>query len=115
MRNNPGERFLFDDLPAAGAALPSPPVPADEPSEWGEDFELIVELIGTKAAFKLAETFGGSSIYIPKTILKHKEYREIRRRYRAGASYRELGTEYRYTETHIRNIVHARKLIGGKK
>jgi len=117
MRDNPLERLLFDDLPEgnAGPALASPSPPADEPAEWSDDFDLIVELVGTKAAFRIAEAFAGSSVYIPKTIMKHKEYHEIRGRHRAGATYKELSGKYGYTETHIRNIVHTKKLTGGKK
>jgi len=91
---------LFEDLPET---------PAGESEKWSPDFELIVELIGSAAALRIAEAFAGSSIYIPKTVLRQREHLEIRRAYKAGATYRELGLKYGYTETHIRNILHPKK------
>ena len=96
MGNN-GE--LFQDLPARTE------VPED-PGEWSEDFELMVDILGEAAAFRLAEAFAGANLYIPKNILKSRDYLEIRRKYRAGASYRELSAAYGYTESHVRNIIH---------
>jgi len=99
MGNN-GE--LFQDLPARTE------VP-DEPDRWNEDFELMVDILGEAAAFRLAAAFAGANVYIPKNILKGRDYLEIRRKYRAGASYRELASAYGYTESYVRKIVHGKK------
>jgi hypothetical protein len=109
------EQELFDDPPknANNTAtsikttelLEPPPTFGDIGTDWS-DFELIEDLIGSGAAWKIAEAFAGSNIYIPKSILTNKNYLEIRRKFKAGATYREISVEYGYTETHIRNIIH---------
>jgi hypothetical protein len=103
------EQGLFDDLPVEPKKpeiLVPPPI--DE-SDWSGDFEQLEDLIGAEAAWKIAEVFAGSTIYIPKSILTNKNYFDIRRKYKAGSSYRELAVEFGYTETHIRNIIHQKK------
>jgi len=71
-----------------------------------DDFELIEDMIGTENAFKIAEAFAGSNIYIPKKILIRKNHHNIRKKYKAGSTYHELSVKYGYTTTHIRNIIH---------
>jgi Mor family transcriptional regulator len=74
-----------------------------------EDFELIQELIGAEVARKLAEAFGGSSVYIPKNAAIAEHYRRIRQEFYNGATYRELAVRYGYTKSHIRRIIHRKK------
>ncbi|MDR3019882.1 MAG: hypothetical protein LBU66_03145 [Treponema sp.] len=91
---------LFDDLMAE-------PSPIEEfPVDLSGDFEQLEGLIGTEAAYKIAEAFAGTTIYIPKHILTIKNYNLIRKKFKAGSTYRELSIEFNYTETHIRNIIH---------
>jgi len=100
---------LFSDLPEPEPKKPEPSeVPQIDEADTG-DFEQLADLIGTEAAWKIAEVFAGSTIYIPKSILTNKNYFDIRRKYKAGSSYRELSVEFGYTETHIRNIIHRKK------
>jgi Mor family transcriptional regulator len=104
------EQSLFDDLqePKNTEVIKMPPI--DEAgSDWSGDFEQLEELIGTEAAWKIAEVFAGSTIYIPKSILTNKNYFTIRRKHKNGSSYRELAVEFGYTEAHIRRIVHQKK------
>jgi Mor family transcriptional regulator len=75
-----------------------------------EVFEELRELLGNEQAEKVADYFSGSLVYFSKNIAVARKYREIRKAFREGANYRELSAKYRYTETHIRNIVHK----GGK-
>jgi len=111
------EQSLFDeadlpDLPVDETTIlkrPEPIEPENDANDFSEDFELIEELIGTESTMKIAKAFAGSTIYVPKNISKNKTYCDIRRKYRAGATYRELSGEYNYTETHIRNIIHRGK------
>ena len=110
------ERELFEEYAkppvtatvatAKPAVFPKAALPPSDDGDYNDDFELIIDLIGEAAAFKLAEAFAGSNIYIPKNILKNRDYLEIRKKYRKGSDYRELSLEYGYTETHIRNIIH---------
>ena len=113
MNNSPEEKNLFDDLPEVSdnatdmkkpELLEQPPL-GDDKTDWS-DFELIEELVGSEAAWKIAEAFAGSTIYISKNILTNRTYHDIRKKFRSGSSYRELSGEYGYTETHIRNIIH---------
>jgi Mor family transcriptional regulator len=112
-----GEQSLFDDLPPPvnkNVTEPEKTEPVEPPSiknaeadsDWLDDFEIIEDLIGEEAARKIAESFAGSTIYIPKNILTARNHHDIRRKFKAGKTYRELSVEYSYTETHIRNIVH---------
>ena len=114
MNNFPVEQSLFDDLPetkgtdTALRKLQTLELPQieDVGSYWSDDFEQLEDLIGSEAALKVAEVFAGSTIYIPKNILINKNYHHIRKKFKAGSSYRELSLEFGYTETHIRNIIH---------
>ena len=105
------EQGLFDDLqePEKPEVIEIPPIIDKDGSDWIGDFEQLEDLIGTEAAWKIAEVFAGSAIYIPKSILTNKNYFKIRRKHKTGSSYRELAAEFGYTETHIRNIIHPKK------
>jgi len=100
------ERNLFDDLPSDvnNNVTEQSPIGADR-TDWS-DFELIEDLVGSEAAWKIAEAFAGSTLYIPKNILTNRDYHDIRKKFKDGSTYRELSGEYGYTETHIRNIIH---------
>jgi Mor family transcriptional regulator len=98
------ENSLFDDLQKSESPEFSEMI--DEVGTNSEDFEQLEDLIGAEAAWKVAEIFAGSTIYIPKSILTNKNYFDIRRKYKEGKTYRELSTEYGYSEMHIRNIIH---------
>jgi Mor family transcriptional regulator len=74
--------------------------------DGNEDFELVQELIGVGEARKLAEAFGGSTIYIPKIDRVTERHQSIKQEFRNGANYRELSVKYGYTQNHIRRIVH---------
>jgi Mor family transcriptional regulator len=75
-----------------------------------DDFELMIDLIGSEKAYKITEAFAGSVIYIPKSIVTNKNHRDIRKKHGAGSTYRELSAEYGYSEAYIRNIIPSRKL-----
>jgi hypothetical protein len=104
------EQGLFDNLQDSNNGIePKKQEVSEQPpvdNDWSGDFEQLEELIGTEAAWKIAEVFAGSTIYIPKSVLTNKNYFDIRKKYKAGSSYRELSIEFGYTETHIRNIIH---------
>ena len=108
------QNSLFDDLPDDKSVTepketkPSEPQ-INEEADWSGDFEQLEELIGTEAAWKIAQVYAGSTIYIPKSILTNKNYYDIRKAYKNGSSYRELSLKYGYTESHIRNIIHQKK------
>jgi hypothetical protein len=71
-----------------------------------EVFGELRDLLGNEQAEKVADYFSGSLVYFSKNVVVARKYREIRKAFREGATYRDLGTKYGYTETHIRNIVH---------
>jgi Mor family transcriptional regulator len=75
-----------------------------------EVFGELRDLLGNEQAEKVADYFSGSLVYFSKNVVVARKYREIRKAFRGGATYRDLSTKYGYTETHIRNIVHK----GGK-
>lgn len=106
------EQNLFDDLQDSKSDT-EPKLSEAQPdgveADWSGDFEQLEELIGTEAAWKIAQVYAGSTIYIPKSILTNKNYYDIRRKYKNGSSYRELSLEFGYTESHIRNIIHQKK------
>jgi len=104
------EQVLFDELQAVKEPVKTElsEMPQNIEIDTG-DFEQLEDLIGAEAAWKIAEVFAGSTIYIPKSILTNKNYFDIRRKYKTGSSYRELALEFGYTETHIRNIIHQKK------
>jgi len=104
---------LFSDLQDDNTKEPKKQELSEMPPineiDWSRDFEQLEDLIGAEAAWKIAEVFAGSTIYIPKSILTNKNYFDIRRKYKEGATYRELSMEFGYSETHIRNIIHPKK------
>jgi len=104
------EQCLFDDIQTVKEPQKTElsEMPQNIEIDTG-DFEQLEDLIGAEAAWKIAEVFAGSTIYIPKSILTNKNYFDIRRKYKTGSSYRELALEFGYTETHIRNIIHQKK------
>jgi len=72
-------------------------------------FELLKELLGTETALRVAESFAGTALYIPKSVITAERHRLIRKEFREGASYRELSIRYGYSDTHIRSICRARR------
>jgi Mor family transcriptional regulator len=71
-----------------------------------ETFEQLVELIGAEAARRVAESFAGENLYIPKRVITTEQYETIRQEFRDGATYRGLARRYGYSERYIRNIIH---------
>ena len=112
MGNPASEQELFKDLPSTELSEQQPI--GDDITDWS-DFELLEDLIGPEAAWKIAEAFAGSALYIPKSILTNKSHHDIRRKFKAGTTFRELSIEYGYTEAHIRNIVHKGKKVNNEK
>jgi hypothetical protein len=74
-----------------------------------EVFEELRDLLGAEQAEKVADYFSGSQVYFSKNVAIARRHREIRKAFREGATYRDLGAQYGYTEAHIRNIVHGGK------
>jgi Trp operon repressor len=75
-----------------------------------EVFGELRDLLGNEQAEKVADYFSGSLVYFSKNVVVARKYREIRKAFQGGSTYRDLSTKYGYTETHIRRIVHK----GGK-
>jgi Mor family transcriptional regulator len=71
-----------------------------------ETFEQLAEAVGEESARRLAKSFAGENIYIPKGITTDKRHEAIRQEFRDGATYRELARRYGYAERYIRTIVH---------
>ena len=71
-----------------------------------ETFEMLKEKLGEEAAMTLVKEWGGSALYIPKTVLLKERYQAIRREFADGASYHALAMRYGYSVSHIRYIVH---------
>jgi len=115
MNKYPVEKSLFDELlttneNTTGTETQEPlKQNEDIKVDWNEAFEQLESLIGYDEALKIAEVFAGTAIYIPKNIITFKNYHDIRKEYKAGATYRALSVKYGYTETHIRNIVHKKE------
>jgi Mor family transcriptional regulator len=78
----------------------------DDNEYKSEVFEELRGLLGDRQAEKVVDYFSGSQIYFSKNIGITRKYREIRTAFREGATYRDLGAKYGYTESHIRNIIH---------
>lgn len=100
---------LLQEIKDTIIAAKQPELFIESESDCDDGFGQLEDLIGPEAAQKVAEVFAGTNIYIPKNIITSQNYRAIRKEYKAGASYRELGIKYGYTETHIRNIIHRKK------
>ncbi|WP_018752657.1 Mor transcription activator family protein [Paenibacillus sanguinis] len=82
--------------------------------EWVEKLEIdmipaayqdFAELIGVKALYKLAQAFGGSTIYIPKadSILRPARDQQIKQEFN-GYNHADLAEKYNLTEKWIREI-----------
>jgi Mor family transcriptional regulator len=71
-----------------------------------ETFEQLTELIGADAARQVAASFAGENLYIPKWVITVEQHKAIRREFKDGATYRELGIRYGYTANYIRKIIH---------
>jgi Mor family transcriptional regulator len=72
-------------------------------------FELLKELLGPELALRVADSFAGTALYIPKNIITAERHRAIRKEFQDGADYRALAIRYGYTQSHIRKIVHEKK------
>jgi Mor family transcriptional regulator len=71
-----------------------------------ETFEQLTELVGEEGARRVAASFAGENLYIPKGIVTAEQHKAIRQEFRDGATYRELGIKYGYTTEYIRKVVH---------
>lgn len=85
-----------------------------EKSDLKEPYATIAELIGLKNTLKLAETFGGEMIYLPKLdgIMRSARNKEIREKFN-GYNFKELAKEYGITDIAIRFI--CSDMIQGKR
>jgi Mor family transcriptional regulator len=68
-------------------------------------FELLKELLGPELALRVADSFAGTALYIPKNIITAERHRAIRKEFQDGATYRQLSIKYGYSISHIREIV----------
>jgi Mor family transcriptional regulator len=71
-----------------------------------ETFEQLTALVGEEAARRLAASFAGENLYIPKGIVTVERHETIRQDFNNGMNYRDLARRYGYTERYIRNIIH---------
>jgi Mor family transcriptional regulator len=67
-------------------------------------FELLKELLGPELALRVADSFAGTALYIPKNIITAERHRAIRKEFQDGASYRQLSIKYGYSISHVREI-----------
>lgn len=67
-------------------------------------FELLKELLGPELALRVADSFAGTALYIPKNIITAERHRAIRKEFQDGATYRQLSIKYGYSISHIREI-----------
>ena len=76
------------------------------PDEIPEPFDGIYKLAGFKALYHLANEFGGSTIYIPKTkaIFRDCLINAIKEEYN-GRNVKELARKYDYSVNGIKNIL----------
>jgi hypothetical protein len=77
--------------------------------ESTETFEQLREIIGEEQAGKVAKAFAGTMVYIPKNVIARNLHKKIKEEFRNGATYKELGRKYGYTERYIRNLVDRKK------
>jgi Mor family transcriptional regulator len=77
--------------------------------ESTETFEQLREIIGDEQASKVAKVFAGTMVYIPKNVIARNLHKKIKNEFRNGATYKELGRKYGYTERYIRNLVDRKK------
>jgi Mor family transcriptional regulator len=50
-------------------------------------------------------------LYIPKNVIARNLHKKIKKEFLNGATYKELGRKYGYTERYIRNLVDRKKEI----
>ena len=81
----------------------------------GEVFEEIEGIIGNDNAMKIVQYFAGSNIYIPKSVVTKERHRRLRKEFKDGSNYLELGNKYGYTENYVRRIVHRKGSKEGTK
>lgn len=81
----------------------------DRNHERNDAFELLKELLGSELAIRVAASFAGTSLYIPKKVIISERYKAIRKEFQDGATYRQLAIKYGYTVSHIREICHYKR------
>jgi Mor family transcriptional regulator len=71
------------------------------------DLRRIAEVAGLEAAVQIAQTFGGTFIYVPglDDMMRRARDAMIKKEYDGGMSARKLARKHRLTERHIWNIV----------
>ncbi len=76
----------------------------------------IAEAVGVKGLISLTDTFGGSSIYIPKKkeLIKNRVYQNILQEY-DGTNIKELTVKYDVCETTVYNIIKDKIVKGSAK
>ena len=78
-----------------------------------EELEMELERnLGKEAADRFIDHYSGTNLYTPKRIKTRRKHRKIKKEFKNGASYRELALRYKYTERHVRNIIHGRRFRG---
>jgi len=104
-----GEQSLFDDLPLeANGGVTGLKKAEGKNLEEDDVYEELKELVGPEAADRLVERYLGSNLYLPKRIYIKRKYKKIREEFKNGASYREIGFKYGYSERYVRVIVHGK-------
>ena len=71
-----------------------------------EVFEMLVRLIGEENAWKVCEYLQGEQVTFPKSILVYRRNKDIRSRYKAGATYAEIAHAFGITSRWARIIIH---------
>jgi Mor family transcriptional regulator len=74
-----------------------------------ETFEQLREIIGEEQAGEVAKAFAGTMLYIPKNVIARNLHKRIKKEFLNGATYKELGRKYGYTERYIRDLVDRKK------
>jgi Mor family transcriptional regulator len=71
------------------------------------DLKRIAEVAGLEAAVRIAQTFGGTFIYVPglDDMMRRARDAMIKKDYDGGMSARKLARKHRLTERQIWNIV----------
>jgi Mor family transcriptional regulator len=71
------------------------------------DLRRIAEVAGLEAAMRIAQTFGGTFIYVPglDDMIRRARDAMIKKEYDGGMSARKLARKHRITERQIRKIV----------
>lgn len=75
---------------------------------YSDTVQQLIDTIGFDATIKLCTTFGGESLYIPKSVVLAMEHDRIREEYRSGkGTYLDLSRKYGRTTRQIRDIIHS--------